>query len=66
MADKFAIGDSVFVWSASQETWTEWIGQGTKVINELRLDLSREEDQEAYDQHMHEFLGVDPEALGGS
>ncbi|MEC7352818.1 MAG: Fe(2+)-trafficking protein [Planctomycetota bacterium] len=50
----------------SQETWTEWIGQGTKVINELRLDLSREEDQEAYDQHMHEFLGVDPEALGGS
>ena len=23
----------------SQETWREWIGQGTKVINELRLDF---------------------------
>ena len=47
----------------SHETWTEWIGQGTKVINELRLDLSREEDQETYDQHMHEFLGIDPDTI---
>lgn len=45
----------------TQETWTEWIGQGTKVINELRLDFSREEDQEVYDQHMREFLGIDDE-----
>lgn len=43
----------------SAETWQTWIGQGTKVINELRLDLSKEKDQEAYDQHMREFLGVD-------
>jgi Fe-S cluster biosynthesis and repair protein YggX len=49
----------------SQETWTDWIGQGTKVINELRLDLSREEDQDSYDQHMHEFLGLDEETLKG-
>ena len=47
----------------SHETWTDWIGQGTKVINELRLDLSREEDQDTYDRHMHEFLGIDESTL---
>lgn len=46
----------------SAETWRNWIGQGTKVINELRLDFSREHDQQVYDQHMHEYLGID-EAL---
>ena len=46
------------------ETWREWIGQGTKVINELRLDLSRDEDSATYDKHMYEFLGV-PEDLVG-
>lgn len=45
----------------SAETWRTWIGQGTKVINELRLDLSRDQDQETYDLHMREFLGVDDE-----
>lgn len=44
----------------SQETFYKgWVPQGTKVINELRLDLSREKDQEIYDQHMREYLGVD-------
>lgn len=43
------------------ETWRAWIGQGTKVINELRLDLSRDEDQDVYDQHMREYLGIDDE-----
>jgi len=43
----------------AQETWQEWIGQGTKVINELRLDLSRDEDAEVYDRNMAEFLGID-------
>ena len=43
------------------ETWQEWIDQGTKIINELRLDFSREEDQDAFDVHMCEFLGIDPE-----
>ena len=47
----------------SAETWRTWIGQGTKVINELRLDLSREQDQEAYDMHMREFLGIDDEVM---
>ncbi|MBL9002123.1 MAG: Fe(2+)-trafficking protein [Phycisphaerae bacterium] len=43
----------------SQETWMDWIKQGTKVINELRLDLSREEDSATYDRHMREYLGID-------
>jgi Fe-S cluster biosynthesis and repair protein YggX len=43
----------------SAETWRTWIGQGTKVINELRLDFSREDDQRTYDEHMCEFLGID-------
>jgi Fe-S cluster biosynthesis and repair protein YggX len=47
----------------SAETWKNWIGQGTKVINELRLDFSRDKDQETYDQHMREFLGIDAEVL---
>ena len=41
------------------ETFRDWIGQGTKVINELRLDLSREQDEATYDQHMREYLGID-------
>lgn len=47
----------------SAETWREWIGQGTKVINELRLDFSREQDQQTYDMYMYEFLGIDEELL---
>jgi Fe-S cluster biosynthesis and repair protein YggX len=45
----------------SQETFNNWIAQGTKVINELRLDLSRDEDEAVYDQHMREYLGIDEE-----
>jgi Fe-S cluster biosynthesis and repair protein YggX len=47
----------------SAETWDEWIRQGTKVINELRLDLSRDRDQDVYDQHMREYIGLDDETL---
>ncbi len=43
----------------SAETWQGWIGQGTKVINELRLDFSRDEDQQTYDRYMCEYLGID-------
>ncbi|MGP1346014.1 MAG: Fe(2+)-trafficking protein [Phycisphaerales bacterium] len=46
----------------SRQTFDEWIRQGTKVINELRLDLSRDEDDAKYDQYMREYLGV-PEEL---
>ncbi len=47
----------------TKETFDTWIAQGTKVINELRLDLSREQDEEVYDQHMREYLGIDDELL---
>lgn len=47
--------------NVSQDRWEAWIRQGTKVINELRLDLSKEQDGEAYDQHMREYLGIDDE-----
>jgi len=45
----------------TKETFDAWIAQGTKVINELRLDLSRDEDTEVYDRHMREYLGIDDE-----
>ena len=38
--------------------WCEWIGMGTKVINELRLPLSDPGAQKIYDQHMREFLNL--------
>lgn len=47
----------------SQQTWNEWIAQGTKVINELRLDLSRDEDSQTYDRYMHEYLGIDDQLM---
>lgn len=45
----------------TKETFEAWIAQGTKVINELRLDLSRDADSDTYDQHMREYLGIDDE-----
>jgi Fe-S cluster biosynthesis and repair protein YggX len=36
----------------------EWIAQGTKVINELRLNLTEKPAQDVYDQHMKEFLNI--------
>lgn len=43
----------------SRETFDDWIRQGTKVINELRLDLSRDQDSDTYDRYMREYLGID-------
>lgn len=39
--------------------WQEWIGAGTKVINELALVLSTPAGQQAYDQYMAEFLQLE-------
>ncbi|MCC7145499.1 MAG: Fe(2+)-trafficking protein [Phycisphaeraceae bacterium] len=47
----------------SQQTWREWIGMGTKVINELRLDFSNPQHQEIYEQHMKEWLGISDDEL---
>lgn len=41
-----------------QDTWNAWIRQGTKVINELRLDFGNVAHQDIYEQHMLEWLGV--------
>ena len=44
--------------NVSATTWQEWIGMGTKVINELRLPMSDPKAQEMFDQHMIEFLNL--------
>ncbi|MEX0654828.1 MAG: Fe(2+)-trafficking protein [Phycisphaeraceae bacterium] len=46
-----------------QETWRTWIGQGTKVINELRLDFSNPQHQDTYEQYMLEWLQVTREEV---
>jgi tetratricopeptide (TPR) repeat protein len=40
------------------DCWREWVGMGTKVINELRLPLSDPQAQKIFDQHMYEFLNL--------
>ena len=37
----------------------EWIGMGTKVINEMSLVMADPKSQETYDQHMIEFLQLE-------
>jgi Fe-S cluster biosynthesis and repair protein YggX len=44
--------------NVSAESWREWIGMGTKVINELRLPLSDPQAQKVFDEHMLEFLNL--------
>ncbi len=39
-----------------QTCWREWIGIGTKVINEMGLQLADPRAQKVYDEHMEEFL----------
>ena len=46
-----------------QITWNQWIGQGTKVINELRLDFSNDAHGDTYEDHMLEWLGVTREEI---
>lgn len=40
------------------DCFREWIGMGTKVINELRLPMNDPQAQKVYDQHMMEFLNL--------
>jgi len=40
------------------DCWREWIGMGTKVINELRLPMFDPQAQKVFDQHMREFLNL--------
>lgn len=44
----------------SQETFYDgWLPTGTKIINELRLDLTRDADAAVYDHAMRAFLNID-------
>lgn len=45
----------------SNETFTEWIHLGTKIINELRLDLSRDDHDAVYEYGMRIFIGFNDE-----
>lgn len=40
------------------QCWREWIGMGTKVINELRLPMNDPQAQKLFEQHMREFLNL--------
>jgi Fe-S cluster biosynthesis and repair protein YggX len=51
------LGQIIFE-NVSAESWKEWIGQGTKVINELRLPMHDPAAQKIYDQHMIDFLNL--------
>jgi len=55
-----AIGQEIFA-KVCAPCWREWIGMGTKVINELRLPLNDPQAQKIFDQHMIEFLNLRPE-----
>ena len=49
--------------SVCADCWGSWLRDySIKVINELRLDLSREDHQAAYDKYMLEFLGLEEPA----
>lgn len=49
----------------SKETFDEWIALGTKIINELRLDLSRDEHDAVYDYAMRLYIGLSDEVYRG-
>ena len=55
---KGALGEKVGTHTC-QSCWREWIGMGTKVINELGLALSSQAGQDAYDQYLVEFLQLE-------
>lgn len=55
---KGELGEKVWA-NICQVCWQEWIGMGTKVINELGLQLSDPRAQQMYDEHMKEFLQLE-------
>ena len=56
------VGEFIFE-NFGQDTWREWIRQGTKVINELRLDFSDPNQQDVYEKYMFEWLGISDEEI---
>ncbi len=52
---KGELGEKVLA-HVCQACWQEWVGMGTKVINELRLDFSDPQAGKVYESHMIEHL----------
>jgi Fe-S cluster biosynthesis and repair protein YggX len=52
---KGQLGEKVWA-NVCQACWREWIGTGTKVINEMGLQLADPRAQQVYDEHMQDFL----------
>jgi Fe-S cluster biosynthesis and repair protein YggX len=53
------LGQRVFE-NVCADCWNDWLrNYSIKVINELRLDLSREDHQAAYDEYMRGFFGFE-------
>ena len=55
---KGVLGETILA-TVCEACWKEWVGMGTKVINELRLPMFDPQAQEMYDKHMKEFLLID-------
>ncbi len=55
---KGPLGEKILA-TVCESCWKEWVGMGTKVINELRLPMFDPQAQEMYDKHMKEFLLID-------
>ncbi len=55
---KGALGEMIHA-TVCEGCWREWVGMGTKVINELRLPMFDPQAQEVYDKHMKEFLLIE-------
>lgn len=55
---KGALGETVWA-NTCQDCWQEWIRMGTKVINEMGLQLADPGAQAVYDEYMKEFLQLE-------
>lgn len=55
---KGELGEKILA-TVCESCWKEWVGMGTKVINELRLPMFDPQAQEMYDKHMKEFLLIE-------
>ena len=55
---KGELGEKILA-TVCESCWKEWVGMGTKVINELRLPMFDPQAQEVYDKHMKEFLLIE-------
>ena len=55
---KGALGEKILE-NVCSRCWWDWVTMGTKVINELGLELRNSADQQVYDQYLAEFLQID-------